>query len=248
MPNSVFIAGAIGFVIGATTNIVAALFCGVFFAFIMWSLTGFRFVKSTESAKTPKAAPSTSRTSELSNASEIQFAPHELGVCLAIRLDTSCPMSKISPTERSLLMDSNISIEEYHRELLVLSASAQEHAVKDLLGNSDIGQQVMAGYQEAWNNFAKSGTNGAFLYDLYMRRRSAYQAAVKSDRDPQDISTIKRLPLIFAESISSRTKSPEKSGTASMLAMLTAQAYYDAHYQGAEDALKSQKFFDRTVA
>jgi len=247
MPNSVFIAGAIGFVIGATMNIVAALLFAVFFALIMWSLTGFHFVKSKESAKVPNAVPSTPKTPKTSDVSDIQFTPHELGVCLAIRLDTSCPQSIISPTERSLLIDGNISIEEYHRELLVLSATAQEHAVKDLLGNSDIGQQIMAGYQDAWSNVAKSGTDGAFLYELYMRRRSAFQAAVESDRDPKDISTIKRLPMIFAESLCSQTKSPEKSGIASMLAMLTAQAYYDAHYQGAEDALKSQKFFDSTA-
>lgn len=248
MPNSVFIAATIGLVIGAITNVTAALLCAVSFAITMWALTGFRTSKSSQTLKEYKAESSSSKRSTPPDESKIQLTPHELGVGLAIRLDTSCPKSNISPTERSLLVEGNISLEQYHREVLVLCASAQEHAIKVSLRNSAVGQQVLAGYQEAWNNVAKSGTVGASLYSLYIRRRSAYEAAAKSDREPNNVDTIKRLPLIFAESLSSLIKHPEKSGIAPTLAMLTAQAYYDAHYQGIEQAFKSQMFLNRTDA
>lgn len=64
MPKSVIIAGIVGFVLGAITNLVVGLICGGMFALIMWALTGFRTEESKpETARTTQETTATSESS-----------------------------------------------------------------------------------------------------------------------------------------------------------------------------------------
>lgn len=240
MPTSVFIAGIIGFVIGATTNITGAILCGLFFALIMWSLTGFKINKKTSTSQNDHEPAPTSQ--KIAHSSSSNISPREFGIGLALSLDTSCSNSQISSTELSLLQQANISLDKYHQELIALCASAQEVAISAAIKNSDTRQSVLDGYREAWNNVRNSGPAGSALYQLFSQRRPTYSAAHFEDdkirRDGNQGLVSSRLCLAFTDSIDSTADSPEKSGILFMLATISANACFSAHLVGTTDAIK----------
>jgi hypothetical protein len=169
------------------------------------------------------------------------MSPGDIGRGLAISLDTSCRLDSISDSARSLAQEAKIPIENYYRELLVLSGFAQDYAIFRLVGHSEVGKQVHSGYREAWQNVAKSGEAGAALFQLFMKRCPEYAKAVREDEEAlkDGVKSPSRLTLIFGGNIQSPNGTPAEAGTAQVLAMAQAQAYYFAHFQGAAEALKS---------
>lgn len=240
MPTSVLIAGIVGFAVGAATNFTVAIFCGLFFALVMWSISGFQINKKISTNKTNHEPTSTSQKTV--NSSSSNLLPRELGIGLALSLDTSCSKSLISPTELTLLKQANISPNKYHQELLVLCASAQECAILITINNSDIRQSVLDGYREVWNNLHNSGPAGSALYQLFSQRQPIYSSAHFEDneirRDENQSSVSSRLCLAFANSIDSTVDNPERSGILFMLATISANACFSAHFEGTTDAIK----------
>lgn len=238
MPTSVIIAGIVGFVLGAITNVTAGLICGGMLALIMWSLTGFRIGNPPPAA--PQAtleATAASGNSKLPDISSL--SPRDIGRGLAISLDTSCKLEAISDSERSLVRAANIPLERYYRELLVLSGFAQDYAIFRLIGHSEVGKQVLSGYREAWENVAKSGAAGAALFQLFVKRCPEYAKAAREDDEASKGRVLSRLPLIFGGNIQSPSGTPAEVGSAQMLAMTYAHTYYFAHFQGTAEALKA---------
>lgn len=243
MPNSVFIAGIIGFVVGVATNLMMAIFCGLFFALIMWSITGFRIDrKNSDNKNIRKPAPPSQPESDPLNSN---ISPRELGVGLAISLDTSCNQSLISSVEQDLLQQVNVPLSKYHQELLVLCASAQECAILNVIKNENTRRSVLDGYREAWNNVSSSGSTGSALYRLFSQRRAIYIAAYFEDkkivRNKNEVLASSRLSLAFIDSIDSTGENPSKSGILFMLAAISADAYFGAHFEGSVDAIKRAK-------
>ena len=144
------------------------------FALIMWALTGFRI-----ESPAPAAAEATVEAAAVPETP----SPRDIGRSLATILDTSCRLDGFSDSERSLAQAAKIPIESYYREVLVLSAFAQDYAIFRLIGHSEGGQQVLAGYREAWQNVADSGAAGAALFQLFVKHSPEYAKAAREDED-----------------------------------------------------------------
>jgi hypothetical protein len=241
MPTSVAIAGIVGFVLGATINITGGLICGGMFALIMWSLTGFR-IGNPASAPTLATSPQATTAQPNSKPPDISsLSPSDIGRGLAISLDTSCKLEAISENERSLIQAANISIERYYREILVLSGFAQDYAIFRLVGHSEVGKQVLAGYREAWENVGKSGPAGAALFQLFVKRCPEYAKAAREDEEASKdgVKSLSRLTLVLGGNIQSSAGTPVEAGSAQMLAMAYGHTYYFAHFQGTAEALRT---------
>lgn len=242
MPTSVIVAGIVGFVIGAITNLTLGLICGGMLGLIMWSLTGFRVGSSAPAPVKVQATSEAATTTKIQEPLDISsLSPRDIGRGLAISLDTSCRLDGISDGERSLVQAAKIPIEAYYRELLVLSGFAQDYAISRLIGHSEIGKQVLAGYREAWQNVAKSGAAGTVLFQLFVKRCPEYAKAAHEDEQAlkDGIQSLSRLTLVFGGYIQSPNATPDEDGAAQMLAMAHAHTYYAAHFQGTAEALKS---------
>lgn len=238
---SVIIAGIVGFVLGATTNLTLGLICGGIFALIMWSFTGFRIEKSAPApaqSALETTNPDSPKPPDISS-----LSPRDIGRGLAISLDTSCRLDSISDNERSLAQAAKIPLENYYSELLVLSGFAQDYAIFSHIGHSDIGKEILEGYREAWQNVAKSGAAGASLFQLFVKRCPEYAKAAREDEETfkESLQSISRLSLVFGGNIEAPNSTPAEAGSAAILAMAYAHTYYFAHSQGVAEALGSAK-------
>src|SRR6266567_1873760 len=98
------------------------------------------------------------------------LSPRDIGRGLAMSLDTSCKIDDISESERSLLRDAKVPIERYHQELVLLAGFAHDYAIFKLIGHTEIGKEVLAGYREAWQKLAKASPAGVVLFQLFLKR------------------------------------------------------------------------------
>lgn len=232
MLKSVIIAGIIGFVLGAITNLMAGLIVGGMFALIMWALTGFRTRTSESAPAAEQGPPENATTVKSAKTPDISsLSPRDIGRALAISLDTSCSLDSISEAERSLAQEARIPIERYHLELLVLCGFAQDYAIFSFSGQSDVGIEVLAGYREAWSNVGESSPEGAALFDLFVKRCPEYaKAALEYEETSREgLVAIDRLSLVFEGNIQSPNSTSAEAGSAAMLAMKHAYIDYLAH-------------------
>src|SRR2546426_1473916 len=204
MPTSVIVAAIVGFVLGAITNFTVGLICGAMFGLVAWSLTGFRIGNAAPTAhanpQTTVGSPEMAQARGLKAPNLSSLSPQDVGRGLAISLDTSCKPEDISAKERELLRDANVPIERYHQELLLLAGFAQDYAIFTLLGHSEVGKQVLAGYREAWQNVAKASPAGAALFQLFAKRCPEYAKAAREDEETAKLGAtafISRIALIF---------------------------------------------------
>lgn len=249
MPTSVVIAAIIGFVLGSITNITLGLICGGVFGLIAWALTGFRIgntpsTSQVESRPTSAASPAVVLTNSQPETPDLSsLSPQDIGRGLAISLDTSCKLDDVSDKERELLRDANVAIERYHQECLLLAGFAQDYTIFTLIGHSEIGKQVLAGYREAWQNVAKVSPAGADLFQLFIKRCPEYAKAARENEEAakEGAKSISRIALIFSGYIEPETGTPAQKGMAGMLAMAYADEYYFSHFEGTVQALRVAK-------
>lgn len=173
------------------------------------------------------------------------FLPRDIGRGLAVSLDTSCKFDEITDNERSLLRAAKVPVERYYQELLLLCGFAQDYAIFSLIGQSEVGKQVLAGYREAWQNVGKSSPSGAALFQLFVKRCPEY---AKAAREIEQVAregavSVSRIALIFGGHIQAETSTPTENGSAQMLAIVYADSYYFAHFEGTAEALKAAKLF-----
>lgn len=243
MPTSVLIAGMIGFLIGSSTNIAMGLFVGAFLALIMWAITGFQLNSKTASSG-DQVVKEVQKSKTNFGGSPPVISPHELGIAIAVSLDHSCARSSISKAEQALLHQVGISLDQYHRELLVLCASAHELAISTLVRNTNTKRELLEGYHDAWRRLGTSGPSGLFLHQLYLKRRTEYNAAACEDADiPKKMSSvsISRLTLEFAGALSELIGGSESSEIPFTLATIAVAPCFDAHFTGAEAVLKKAR-------
>src|SRR5712692_3252281 len=156
------------------------------------------------------------------------LSPRDIGRGLAISLDTSCRIEDISESERSLLRDAKVPSERYHQEMVLLAGFAHDYAIFKLIGHTEIGKQVLAGYREAWKNLAKASPAGAALFQLFLERRPEYSKGVREDEEGANDgipSFGSRISLLFGGFIDPENGTLVEKGYAAMLA-----AYADACY------------------
>ena len=171
------------------------------------------------------------------------LSPRDIGRGLAISLDTSCKIEDISDNERSLLRDAKLPIERYHQELLLLAGFAHDYAIYKLVGQTEIGKQILAGYREAWQNVAKAGPTGAALFQLFLKRCSEYSKAAEENEQSakQEAKSISRIALIFGGFINPENGTSADRGSAQMLALTYADNCYFSHSEGTVEALRAAK-------
>lgn len=240
MPTSVIIAGIVGFVLGAITNLAAGLMLGGMFALIMWAMTGFRMRTSESAPAAVQAPPESVTTLKRAKTPDISsLSPRDIGRALAISLNTSCTLDSISEAERSLAQAARIPIERYCLELLVLGGFAQYYAIFSFSRQSDVGKEVLAGYKEAWSNVEKSSPEGAALFELFVKRCPEYAKAAREDEETsREGLSISRLSLVFGGNIQSPNSTSAEAGSAAMLAMTHAYLDYLAHREWTVEVLR----------
>lgn len=246
MPKSAIIAGLIGFFIGIVTNITAALLTGGSLFLITWALSGFRFEGSAKPAPT---ASILEKVPEIKNDHLFDISslsPYQLGGLICNVLSSSCKIDSISSAEKDLLMAANILEKKYFDELLALSAFSQDYAIFRLLGHSEVGVKILAGYRDAWEKIGKSGPDGLNIYELFVSRCPNYAVAVKEDDDAAREGTlpIRGLAFSFAEAIQPEGSTSGQIGSGILLASIRANAQYISHSESTAKILKDAKLIE----
>lgn len=235
MPTSVVIAAMIGFVIGFTTNILMAISMGLFFSLVMWAITGFKFNKSENNSD---------QFNNILNPFPKKISPHDVGVGLAVMLDTSCPVSSISKEEENLLQEMGLSVAQYHQEIIALCASAQECAVMNSRISKEIKEEILDSYREAWENVKNANARGAATHRLFQKRRLAYLSAFSEDlsafnEDGRDqVGT--RITFTFCNAITEYVFDASKNGFGYMLSVIRADSSFMTHVELSRVAIEKQ--------
>jgi hypothetical protein len=235
MPMSVFIAAAIGFFIGLSTNFGMAMFTSLFFALVMWAITGFKFSKGEINKN--------EATLELSVRYTSKISAHDIGVGLAVILDTSCSERSISKEERDLLQKIGLSIAQYNQEIIALCAAAQECAVANSNLSIELKEKILCGYQEAWENVKNASAKGSAAYHLFHKRRGSYLAAFEEDGERQMGTIASRISFTFSDALTEYIFDSSKNGFAFMLSAIRADSSFYAHVDEGKKALETQHIY-----
>lgn len=235
MPTSVVISAVIGFIIVFATNISMAIFVGLFFALVMWAITGFKFNKSEDNSD---------QLNNILNPFSKKISPHDVGIGLAVMLDTSCPVSSISQEEKNLLQDMGLSVAQYHQEIIALCASAQECAVMSSKISKEIKEEILDSYREAWENVKNANARGAATHRLFQKRRLAYLSAFNEDLSAfneggrDQVGT--RIAFAFCDAITEYVFDTSKNGFGYMLSVIRADSSFMTHVELSRVAIEKQ--------
>jgi hypothetical protein len=202
------------------------------------SVTGFRINKpSIEHAHNNVRAATVADLVKQPDLSTVP--PVDLGTAIAMTLNTSCTLERLSDEERSLAHAANIPVDLYYRELLVLAGFAQDYSILYFIGDSPAGKQVLSGYRKAWQDVGSSSADGASLLELFLKRRPVYEkAAFEDDEKPLgDGIAASRLAFTFGDCIQHPSCTIEEAEAAQRLVTAYMPNHYSAHFEGTYDVL-----------
>jgi hypothetical protein len=232
VPKPVLYAAIIGFLIGSMTNVGFALLCGGMLGLITWSILGFRIDQ--ESTATQNISPESPAERENPKSQPAHHYEVGLGKGIADSLSDSCSSSLLTAQEFELAHGAGASKLKYYQEVILLCASAQLIAIRQ--SDQRIRSSIELGFKEIWPDIRLwQSTNTIPLSQLEVRVER-YTKAIQEHlaADKSDSETVRPNPIIlqFQDFLTPPDAPPQMQGMAFLLSTISAEAYFDSHFQG----------------